>query len=67
MEKEISQGVDPVPAMYDIIEDNFAFRVDGKTYTYDYKTIPFTMTRQYVDGASRMCADKALILKHAHE
>lgn len=64
-ERDVSAGDDPVPCVYDIVHDSIGFRIDGKTYTFDYKNLPFTMVRRFTDIGSRMCADKSLILKHA--
>jgi len=53
---DISQGIDPVPAFYDVDRGIYVFKVDGKDYGFYIRELPFTL--------KKYSADKALILKH---
>ena len=57
--QDISVGVEPVPAFYDLRHATWNFRVDGKSYAFDCFRMPFTL-KDYA-------ADKTLILKHGKE
>lgn len=59
---DISKGIDPIPVRSDIRNDTRWCRIDGKTYTF-IGGIPFTLKQVGKDW----CADKKLILKHAHK
>ena len=54
---EISKGIEPVKAFYDLREAKYLFRADGQSYEADYFGTPFTIKNGY--------ADKSLVLKHA--
>ena len=54
---EISLGIEPVRAFYDLPRAKYQFWVDGKFYEADYFATPFTLKNG--------CADKALVLRHA--
>lgn len=66
MKQDVSKGVDPVQSHYDIFKDEVLFRIDGKTYRWDTRKLPFTLKAVIIGGIPAHCADKALILRHAN-
>ena len=66
MRRDISTGVDPVPAFYDIIEDAVEFNIDGKIVKFANAKLPFTLVEADYKGYKMRCADKALVLRHAN-
>ena len=52
---DISQGVDPIPGSYDLIERTWDFRVGSESFKF-HEPLPFTL--------KDWKADKGLILKH---
>ena len=55
--QEISKGVEPVRAFYDLREAKYLFWVEGNSYEADYFATPFTLKNGH--------ADRSLVLKHA--
>ena len=56
-----SQGIDPVPAIYDPMYSQWVFRVDNREFVYDCRRMPFSL----IDTDKGMAADKELVLAHA--
>lgn len=66
MSIDISHGVEPIKAAYDIRKDAVLFNLDGKTVEFDYRDLPFSLKPMVVSGLPCQCADRELILKHIH-
>ena len=60
MKQDVSQGIEPVVANYDICQDTVLFRIGREMYVFPYSHMPFTL----VEIGKQKCADAELIIKH---
>jgi hypothetical protein len=63
VQREVSVGVDPVQAGYDINLDRIWFNVDGELYSWWSRDLPFTVCDVSVGGKITRCADRNLVLR----
>jgi hypothetical protein len=66
MQRDISRGIDPIPAQYDINRDVLIFRDGAMCYEWQTHALPFTTFYMSDDsfGRNSIYADRALVLKH---
>ena len=58
--REVCQGIDPIPAFYDIGRDTFAFISTGGLYEWGTADLPFTIYRLN----NRNYADRELVERY---
>lgn len=65
MKPDVSRGIDPVPAVYDIRTDMLCFREGIEVYRWPPEHLPFTLVEVVIDGRMMRCADRSWVIKHA--